>query len=136
MNFLYQAHSGLRYLVLLAAVIALVALGIGLASGRAAPRGRVFALAFTGLLDLQVLLGLGLVIGGIFYGALMGHIVMMVLAAVVAHASSIMARRSGDDERRATRLRFIGVVVALVLIVGGIMAIGRSVIGSAPPTLG
>lgn len=135
MNILYQAHSGLRYLVLLAAIAAIVALGYALATRRPVRAGRGLTAAFTGLLDLQLLLGLALVLAGIWYGALIGHLAMMVLAAVAAHAGTMIARRSAD-ERRATTMRLGGVVLALVFIIGGIMAIGRSIVGSAPPTLG
>ena len=133
MNALYMAHSGLRYLVLLAALAALVALAIALAARRPVAAGRGLAAAFAGLLDLQILLGIGLVIAGVFYGALMGHLVLMVAAAVAAHATSVMARRA-TDERRATTTRLLGVAVALACIVGGILAIGRSVVGTAPVT--
>jgi len=135
MTMLYHAHSGLRYLVLLAAVAALVAIGVGLATGRPARAARGLTMAYTGLLDLQILLGIALVVSGIFYGALMGHLVMMVLAAVAAHTASVLARRQ-PDERAALRMRFLGVAASLVCIVVGIMAIGRSVIGRGSPTLG
>lgn len=135
MNILYHAHSGLRYLVLLAALAALVALAYGISTGRAVRAASVLAATFAGLLDLQILLGVGLVIGGIFPDAVVGHLVMMVLAAVVTHASSIVGQRS-SSERRELGIRLAGIVVALALIVGGIMAIGRSVLGSAPLTVG
>ena len=133
MNVLYQAHSGLRYLVLLVGLLALVALVYGVATRRPVGAARALTGAFTGLLDLQILLGIALVIGGIFYGALMGHLVMMLVAAGIAHAASIMAKRA-PDERRALTMRLIGVLGALLCIVAGITAIGRSVIGSAPAT--
>lgn len=135
MTMLFQAHSGVRYLVLLVGVLALLACLYSVATGRPVRAAQGLTSAFTGLLDLQILLGLGLVIGGIFYDALVGHLVMMALAAVVAHVSSVRAKRA-QDERKATMARLIGVGLALVLIVGGIMSIGRSVIGSGAPTLG
>jgi hypothetical protein len=131
MNVLYQAHSGLRYLVLLVGVVALLAFAYGLASRRPVRAARALSSAFAGLLDLQLLLGLGLVLGGIFYGALVGHLVMMGLAVVAAHVSAVMARRA-TDERRALAIRLVGVLLALLCIVGGITAIGRGVLGSAP----
>jgi heme A synthase len=88
MTFLYQAHSGLRYLVLLAALGAVVSLAYALAMGRVDRSARVLPVAFTALLDLQVLLGIGLVIGGVFPDAAVGHLAMMVLALVAAHGSS------------------------------------------------
>jgi hypothetical protein len=135
MTFLYQAHSGLRFLVLLAGLGALIALAIGGFTGRPVRAARGLTAAFTGLLDLQVLLGLALVIGGIFYGALMGHLTLMLVAAVAAHVAGVRARKAGD-ERQANRLRLIGVAVALLCIVLGVAAIGRGIFGTAPATLG
>jgi len=135
MNFLYHAHSGLRYLVLLAAVAAAVALAYSLATHRSGGTARILARAFTGLLDLQVVLGIGLVIGGDFPDAVVGHLVMMVIAVVVAHGASIIAGRA-STERREQVVRLVGIVLALGVIIGGIMALGRSVLGSAPMTIG
>jgi len=135
MNFLYHAHSGLRYLVLLAAVAAAVALAYSLATHRAGGTARILARAFTGLLDLQVVLGIGLVIGGDFPDAVVGHLVMMVIAVVVAHGASIIAGRA-STERREQVVRLVGIVLALGVIIGGIMALGRSVLGSAPMSVG
>ena len=133
MNALFHAHSGLRYLVLLVGVVAVIAFAYALLARRPLGAARGLTAAFTGLLDLQILLGIAQVIGGVFYGALIGHIVLMVLAAIAAHGASVMARRS-TDERRALTIRLVGVVLALVLIAVGITAIGRSVLGSLPPT--
>ena len=133
MNFLYQAHSGLRYLVLLTGVLAIVVLAISMSRPKPLGAARGLAAAFTGMLHLQVLLGLALVIGGIFYGALMGHLVMMILAVVAAQGSAILAKRT-TDERKATTMRLGGIVVALLLIVVGIMAIGRNPLESRAVT--
>ena len=135
MNFLYHAHSGLRYLVLLAALGAVVSLAYALYIGRVDRSARVLPLVFTGLLDLQVLLGIGLVIGGVFPDRAVGHLVMMVLAVIVTHGSSVMGRRA-STERRELVIRLVGIVLALLLIAGGIMALGRSVIGSGPMDVG
>jgi hypothetical protein len=131
---LYHAHSGLRYLVLLAAVAALLGLAYALATGRAGRPARVLSAAFTGLLDLQLVLGIGLVIGGIFNDAVAGHMVLMVLAVAAAHGSSMIGQRAHDD-RRELGIRLGGVAIAVALIVGGILVLGRSIVGSAPPTV-
>ncbi len=60
---------------------------------------------------------------------------MMVLAAATAHAASMIAGRAADDRRELT-VRFIGVGLTLALIAAGIMAIGRSVLGSLPAGVG
>lgn len=134
MNALFHAHSGLRYLVLLAAIVAIVVLAYALATGRSVRAAQRTASVYTGLLDLQIVIGIALVFMGLFPDAVIGHLAMMLLAAVVVHATAIFGRRA-SNERRELAFRLGGVVVSLVLIVGGIMAIGRSVLGSAPPTL-
>ncbi len=131
---LYHAHSGLRYLVLLTGVIALLVFAYGLITRRPVRGAPALTAAFTGLLDLQLLLGFGLFFGGIFYNAVMGHMVMMLLAAVAANGSAILAPRA-RTERQELVMRIAGVVIALALIVIGILAIGRSVLGSAPATI-
>jgi heme A synthase len=128
---LFHAHSGVRYLVLLSALAALLYMAWGWATRQ--PWGkpaRIVMAVFVGLLDLQVLLGVLLAASGVFYPRLMGHITMMVLALVFAHGLSVAARRAGDDRRRHA-MALAGVVLALVLVVGGIMAIGRSPFGTS-----
>ena len=132
---LFHAHSGLRFLVLLAAVAALVVQAMGVFGHREYGRAsRISMAAFAGLLDLQVLLGIAMVVLGCFYGALMGHLMMMVLAAAALHGCSVYARKQADP-RRAHTVGLVGVVLALLLIVGGISAIGRTpVTSSGRPT--
>lgn len=136
MNALFYAHSGLRYVVLLVAVVAIAYHAYGLAAGRPVDRAaRATGGMFVGLLDLQILLGLILMAAGIYYGALIGHLVMMVLAAVAAHAGIAFGRRSAEARRYYTAA-LAGIVGALVLIVLGISAIGRSVFQSGVPSVG
>lgn len=124
---LFHAHSGLRYLVLAAAVIALVfVVGNRYAGGMERAR-RISTLAFVGLLDLQVLLGIVLVFTWQFYGQLIGHIVMMVLALVTAHLYSAKLKRTMDPGQ-AFIIGLLGVLLTLVFVVGGIMAIQRPVL--------
>lgn len=128
-NILFHAHSGLRYLVLLVGVIAfLYTLVAALRSRPWDATARGLLLAFTGLLDLQVLLGLILVFVWRFYPALWGHLTLMLLAVAVAHATGIVNRRR-PPERRRQATAALGVGVVLVLIIGGITAIGRAIVG-------
>ena len=125
-NMLYQAHSGLRFLVLLAAVIAIAVLLWGWSARRPyAGQSRAAATVFSRVLGLQFLLGIGVVLTRPFYGALIGHLVMMFIAIGVAEGVTGYARKQ-PDARRAHMISLIGVVLALVLIVGGIMAIRNS----------
>jgi hypothetical protein len=126
---LFHAHSGLRYLVLLAALVAAGVLVQALVRGKAFDRlGRIVVAVFVGALDLQVLLGVLLLTQFPWYSALMGHVTMMPAAAIAAHAFSVANRRRGEG-RQSNALALAGVLVPLVLIVGGILAIGRPIVG-------
>jgi hypothetical protein len=128
MNILFHAHSGLRYLVLLSGLIALGWFAFGLATKRPVDRSvRILGSSFVGLLDTQVLLGVLLFITWPYYPALIGHIVMMVLAAGLAHALLVVNRRRPNP---GYVLPLIAVAGALVLIIGGILAISRPIFGS------
>lgn len=126
-NILFHAHSGLRYVVLLAGLLVLSYSLTSALRGQAWGRpGRVFLSGFVGVLDLQVLIGLILVFVRTFYPALWGHLAMMVLAAVVGHVALAMNKRR-PPERQSHWLAAAGAGLALVLIVGGILSIGRPI---------
>lgn len=126
-NILFHAHSGLRYLVLLAGLLVLSYSLTSALRGQAWSRaGRVFLAIFVGVMDLQVLLGLILVFVRVFYPALWGHLSMMIAAAVVAHVALAINKRR-PPERRSHWVAVIGAGLALVLVVGGIMSIGRPI---------
>jgi len=127
---LLHAHSGLRYLILLAGlgVVIYAAAGLIMRAPYKRPM-RVLSSIFAGSLHLQVLLGLALLFSGRFYPALIGHIFLMILAAVVAQVvPSIMRRR--PEEERTYLPHLISGVVALGLIWSGVIAIGRGLLGS------
>jgi hypothetical protein len=126
---LHAAHGVVRYLVLLAGLAAAVVAvaGWNRAESVGTSGERTAMTVFVGLVDVQVLLGLLLLLTWPYYPALVGHIVLMVLAAAVAHGGSLLARRRGP-ERSGSPVRLAAVVLALVLIVGGIMAIQRPVL--------
>ncbi|WNG38940.1 hypothetical protein F0U60_39040 [Archangium minus] len=126
---LFYAHSGLRYLVLLMGVIAIAYFAFGLATKRPVDKSvRIIGSSFAGLLDTQVLLGIVLLgAGWPFYPALWGHIVMMLAAAVLAHVMLVVNRKRPNP---GYLLPLIGVGGAFVLIIGGILAIARSPLGT------
>ena len=122
---LFSAHSGVRYLVLLVGLIAFGYAVFGAVTRRPYDRGMLgLASAFAGLTHLQVLLGIGVIFTGRFYPALIGHIVCMVFATVVAQVVPSVMRRKQPAERTYTP-HAIGILIALTLMVAGIMAIGR-----------
>jgi hypothetical protein len=101
----------------------------GVASGRAYDkRIRILASSFVGTLHLQILLGVALLLSGLFSSALIGHIFMMVFAAASAQIPvSVMRRR--PEENKSYLPHGVGALVALALIWGGVTAIGRSLVG-------
>ncbi len=125
---LFHAHSGVRYLVLLLGVLALGWALVGVLGGRRYDRGmKILGSAFAGILHLQILLGVAVLFTRGFHPALIGHISMMIFAAAAAQVTaSVMKRR--PEEERSYMPHLVGTGVALLLIVGGIMAIGGSVV--------
>jgi hypothetical protein len=129
MEILHTAHSWVRYLVLIAGVLAIATALMAMVRPVEGDRpSRIGLAAFAGVLDLQVVLGIILLIVWPYYPMLIGHIVMMVLAAVVAHAGSVMARRRVQRSQSAAGVRLATAVLAIIMVVGGIMAIQRPLI--------
>jgi heme A synthase len=123
MVLLFQLHSGLRYLVLLAAVAALAYYAFGLATRRSPDRtARALGATFVGFLDLQILVGAALALSGRWSPVVIGHLVTMLLAALIAHGLFVLSRRRA---RPGFGLPLVAVSAALVLIIGGIGALGR-----------
>ncbi|MEO8945285.1 MAG: hypothetical protein ABI338_02215, partial [Gemmatimonadaceae bacterium] len=79
-------------------------------------------------LDLQILLGVALMMGGVFPDAVTGHLILMVFAAVVTHGAFLIGQQS-SSQRHELGIRLGGIALALILIVVGIMAIGQTVLG-------
>ena len=128
-NFVLNAHSGLRYLILLAGVLTVFYAMYGAVAGRSYDKGmRILASSFVGTIHLQLLLGLALIFSGRFQPALTGHIFMMLFAAAAAQIPvSVMRRR--PEEAKSYLPHGVGAIVALGLIAAGILAIGRPIVG-------
>lgn len=119
---LASIHRFWAYVVLIAAVVGLVA-AAGAWFGAVKLRPRLAGTIYIIPLDIQVLLGIVILLGG-RGAALVGSLVYehpttMVLAAIVAHAGQIMARRA-DDERRAAGTMAVAIAISLVLVVVGV----------------
>jgi hypothetical protein len=128
MSIVFYMHSGIRYLVLLAAIAALSYLILGLVTRRDFDKlAGALTGAYVGLMDVQVLTGVLLYLLIPSYPALLGHVVMMLAAVTVAHVANIVNKRR---DARSYAVALAGVAVSLVLIVGGIMSIGRPIFGS------
>jgi len=127
---LFAAHSGLRYLVLLAgALLVLYALAGLLGRREYSTRVARLATVFTGLLHLQVLTGIAVLFTRPFYTAIIGHLFLMLAAAAVAQLTGSVVKRR-PRERRSYGPHLAGAVVALGLVAAGVMAIGRGVLQS------
>ena len=121
MQHLLKIHGEIRWLVALVAVIALVRFAYGWAR-RADYKGldRGLMSAFTGLLDLNLLLGLVLLFGlGGMPGNRIEHAMTMLLAVVAAHASA--AWRKSDDAVKKFRNNLLVVILALVFVATGVL---------------
>lgn len=128
--FVFAAHSGFRFMVLLFGAAAAVASVAGLSGGPTSGAGRIalrLYRIYVGTLDLQLLLGLATVALRPFHAQYIGHIAMVVLAVVVAHLVSVRLKKAAPEGRRPAVV-LAGVVISLGLIVGGILAIGRPIV--------
>lgn len=127
---LLHAHSGIRYLVVLLG-IAVVVYGLMGAFGKKPydNRMRVLGGLFAMFMHLNILLGLALLFTRPFAPYLVGHIVLMIFAAVAGQVvPSVMRRR--PMEERTYMPHVVGGVVALGLVVAGLMAIDAPIFGS------
>jgi len=127
---LFAAHSGLRYLVLLAGLLVVLQALAGLLGKReySAAMARLAAV-FAGLLHLQVLTGIALLFTRPFHTAVVGHLFLMLAAAAVAQLTGSVVKRR-PPEVRSYGPHLVGSVLALGLVAAGVMAIGRGVLQS------
>lgn len=133
-NFLLHFHSGLRWLILLAAVVAILKSVIGLfAGGKYAKLDNILAASFVGMMHLQLLTGL------ILYFFLspftsnfnfnmsdpvqrfwsVEHLSLMLFAVVAAQMGRSISKKS-DDAQVKFRFQSIFFVISLVLMLLGI----------------
>jgi hypothetical protein len=125
MGFVLMLHSIVRWLVVLVAVVAAVRFVLvmaGKAQGSGMDRGLMSG--YTGLLDLNVLLGLIVLIGlGLFSMPQIEHAVTNIVAVVVAHVFAQRAKKM-EDARLKARTNLLGVVISMVIIIVGVALVG------------
>ena len=122
MSFLLIAHSYLRWLILIVALIAVIKFAIGWRRGSAFQKmDRGLASGFSGLMDLQALLGLILLIwNGVIGGFPMfriEHAVTMIVATAVAHLHVLW--KNADDQKRFRNSLFI-ILDTLIIVFFGV----------------
>lgn len=115
MNIVLEIHSIIRFLVLLLAIVGIVLGLIGLAQKKApAKTDLTVGSIFLGLYDLQMLLGLLVILLGGLTNAL--HPVVMFVGLVVAHVLQSMARRAEGANVQMMRLALYIVPLAIILV--------------------
>lgn len=123
MDFILTIHSTVRWIIIIVAVLAVIKFALGWAmnsSFKGMDRG--LASGLSGLLDLQVLLGLIFFLwdgfsGAGFHGYRWEHMVTMLIAAAVGHVPSRL-KSLGDRQRFFYSL--VAILGALALIYVGI----------------
>ena len=95
-------------------------------AGKAQPSGmdRGLMSGYTGLLDLNVLLGVILIIGlGEWETVQIEHAVTNIIAVVIAHIFAQRAKKIEDPKLKA-RTSLLGVVISILIIVVGVAFVG------------
>jgi hypothetical protein len=122
MQTLLMIHSLVRWLIVIVAVIAAVKFALGwLRGGTFGSMDRGLASGFSGLMDLQVTLGLiYLIWNGIasegFPAFRIWHAVIMIVAAAVAHLHVIW--KNAEDKLRFRNSLFVVLDVLIIIFVG------------------
>lgn len=123
MELLLNIHSFVRWLIVLAALLALAVFGYGWLAKKSFPKlARILPAAYSGLLDTEVLLGFiyffwtGLAGAG-FPRYRIEHLGMMFLAAILAHFPSRWKKT--EDTLRYRNIFFV-VIGTLILIYLGV----------------
>ncbi len=129
MDFIVGVHGLVRWLVVIVAVVAVVRYLLVM-TGRAQPSGmdRGLMSGYTGLLDLNVLLGLILIVGlSISAGQVMlvwlEHALTNIVGVAVAHIFARRARKVEAAQLKA-RANLLGVVISILIIVVGVTIVG------------
>lgn len=122
MNILLTVHSYLRWLILIVALVAAVKFALGwLRGGAFKGMDRGLASGFSGLIDLQVTLGIIYLIwnglaGEGFPMFRIEHAIAMIIAAVVAHLP--VRWKDADDKTRFRNSLFVVLDVLIIIFIG------------------
>lgn len=115
MNIVLELHSIVRFLVLLLAIVGILLALVGLAQKKTpAKMDQTAGSIFLGLYDLQMLLGILIILLGGLKDAL--HPVVMFIGLVVAHGLQRMTRRAEGTNIHVMRLGLYVVPLAIILL--------------------
>lgn len=123
MDFIFTLHSHFRWIALSATAIVSVKYIVALAGKKEySKHDRILGSAFSSVIDIQLLLGLILLISRISAGAFSGriaeHITIMIIAVVLVHLPVKWRTSESSARFRNTLLCYSG---ALILILMGII---------------
>ena len=121
MDFILTLHGDLRWLVALVALIAIVKYAIGwLGKGEYKRIDRIILIAFITLLDINLLLGIVMLMAEGFDRHRAEHAFTMIIAIIIAHSSSIW-RRKETDSAKLFRNSLLTVLAAMIIIILGVV---------------
>ncbi len=122
MDIVLLLHSLVRFLLLVVALVGIIFTLVALFQRRAPIKtDQTLGAVFVGVYDLQMLLGLLIILLGGLTQAI--HPVVMFIGLVVAHGLQAMTRRA--DGSQALPMRLALYIVPLVVILIGLASIGR-----------
>jgi hypothetical protein len=130
LDFLREAHSGWRYLVILATLLVALYFIFALVSKRtAAKQERIVLAAWAGVVDMQLLLGLILLVyylvDGRYYAQLTGHWLLGFVTVFIAHIPTLYKRLNGQPSDTVRRAMGVGLpLVAFASVYFGVLALG------------
>jgi hypothetical protein len=122
MDIVLLLHSLVRFLILIAAVVGIVKTLVSLAQKSASDKfDQTMVSAFLGLYDLQVLLGILIILLGGLTQAI--HPIVMFIGVLIAHGMQSMTKRAQGANVPLYRLGFY--VLPLLVILIGLASIGH-----------
>jgi len=124
-----MAHSGWRYLILLAGIAMIGYALYGQMTGKQYDKPmRVLGSVYAGLIHFQILLGIAVIFAGQFNPQAGLHIILMIFAAAVAQVPVSVMRRRPEEEKTYGPFAVFG-AVSMALVVVGIWSLGRPLVG-------
>lgn len=136
-DFLFNFHAGWRNIVVLATILVLLFFVFALVTKNTqAKQERIALAAWAGVIDVQLALGIVLLVlytlDDRYYGQLTGHWTLGVIAAFLAHVPAIYKRLNGEPNEQTRRLMGVGLPIAVFATV----YFGLSALPSAPGLFG
>ena len=127
MDFILTLHSLNRWLIVVVGVIAAIKFLVGWLrkSEYQSLDGRLM-LIYTILLDIQLLMGIILLLSGALVRYRIEHAITMIIAIVLAHLSRLWRDK---DDPVVFRNNFLAIAVGLLLIVAGVMVLPQGWLG-------